>query len=201
MSGVTLVHLLDAELPQTQCGQCGFNGCHPYAAAIAAGSTPINRCAPGGAEGIAALAALTGVRVIPLDPTYGDVKPRRVALIDEARCIGCTLCLDACPVDAIVGAPKRMHTVITDDCTGCELCLAPCPVDCIALDPLPLQPDRAGVLAAAHVARQRYTARTLRLQQRERGAASRARRAAAAVKAQAVLRALARARRRQGSMA
>lgn len=122
---------IDALLPQTQCGQCGFPGCRPYAEAIARGEAPINRCAPGGARGIAKLAVLLGQPVIPLDPAYGKEKPPEVALIHEDACIGCTKCIDACPVDAIIGASKRMHTVIADLCTGCGLCVPACPVDCI----------------------------------------------------------------------
>lgn len=128
---------IDALLPQTQCGQCGYPGCRPYAQAIAAGQADINQCPPGGTATVRALADLLGREPRPLDTARGTEKPPQVALIDEARCIGCTLCIQACPVDAIVGAAKRMHTVLADDCTGCELCLPPCPVDCIDLVPLP----------------------------------------------------------------
>lgn len=133
---------LDAVLPQTQCTKCGFDACAPYAAAIAAGTAPINRCPPGGAQGIARLAAaLTSAgRTVPqplptLDPNAGAERPRPVAVIDPLRCIGCTLCIQACPVDAIVGAPKAMHAVIAELCTGCDLCVPPCPVDCIEMAP------------------------------------------------------------------
>jgi electron transport complex protein RnfB len=126
-----------ALLPQTQCGQCTFAGCRPYAEAIAEGRAGINQCPPGGEAGIAALARLLGRDVVPLDPAHGSEKPPLVALIDESLCIGCTKCIQACPVDAIVGAAKLMHTVIADHCTGCELCLPPCPVDCIDLVPAP----------------------------------------------------------------
>jgi electron transport complex protein RnfB len=132
-----LVARIDALLPQTQCGQCQFPGCRPYAAAIAAGEADIDRCPPGGETTVRALAALLDRPSRPVDPTYGIGKPPQVAWIDEARCIGCARCLPACPVDAIVGAPRQMHTVIAAQCTGCELCLPPCPVDCIELRPLP----------------------------------------------------------------
>ncbi|HTT07324.1 MAG TPA: RnfABCDGE type electron transport complex subunit B [Gammaproteobacteria bacterium] len=120
---------IDALLPQTQCGLCGYRGCRPYAEAVVRGEAAINRCPPGGTETVAALADLLGVEPMPAPA----MSPPRVALIDEATCIGCTLCLDACPVDAIIGAPKLMHTVIAALCTGCGLCLPPCPVDCIQL--------------------------------------------------------------------
>jgi electron transport complex protein RnfB len=130
-----MVERIDRLLPQTQCGQCGFPGCRPYARAIAAGEADINQCPPGGEAGVRALAELLGREPKPINPEHGVEKPPVVALIVEADCIGCTKCIQACPVDAIVGAPKRMHTVIADLCTGCELCLPPCPVDCIELVP------------------------------------------------------------------
>jgi electron transport complex protein RnfB len=126
-----VVDQIDAILPQTQCGQCGFPGCRPYAEAIAAGEADINQCPPGGEAGIRALADLLGRDFVPLNEEHGEHKGKRVAIIDEKVCIGCTLCIQACPVDAILGAAKQMHTVIERECTGCELCLAPCPVDCI----------------------------------------------------------------------
>jgi electron transport complex protein RnfB len=129
------VDQIDAALPQTQCTRCGYADCRAYAEAIAGGEA-INRCPPGGAEGIVRLAAITGRAALPLDTTCGREAPRGVALIDEAWCIGCTLCLDACPVDAILGAHKRMHTVTADACNGCELCLPACPVDCISMLPV-----------------------------------------------------------------
>jgi Na+-translocating ferredoxin:NAD+ oxidoreductase subunit B len=133
------VDTIDALLPQTQCGQCGYPGCRPYAEAIANG-TAINRCPPGGARTIAALAQLLHVKPLPLDPTHGVEASRKVAVIREAECIGCTKCIAACPVDAILGSAKHMHTVIARECTGCDLCVEPCPVDCIdmveALTPL-----------------------------------------------------------------
>jgi electron transport complex protein RnfB len=131
------VERIDNLLPQTQCGQCGYPGCRPYAEAIAEGTAPINQCPPGGESTIRALADLLGVEPMPLNPENGEEKPKAVALIDEPACIGCTLCIQACPVDAIVGAPKLMHTVIAAECTGCELCLPPCPVDCIDMVPRP----------------------------------------------------------------
>jgi Na+-translocating ferredoxin:NAD+ oxidoreductase subunit B len=128
-----VVDRIDALLPQTQCGQCNYPGCRPYAEAIAAGEAPINQCPPGGEAGIRALADLLGVEPLPLNPENGEERPPRIAVIDEAACIGCTLCIQACPVDAIIGAPKLMHTVIAEACTGCDLCLPPCPVDCIEM--------------------------------------------------------------------
>ena len=136
----TLALRIDAVLPQTQCRRCGEADCRAYAAAVAAGA-PIDRCPPGGAEGIARLAAITGRPVVPLDPAVGVEGPLRLALIDEAWCIGCTLCLAACPVDCIVGAPKRMHGVVAAQCTGCELCLPVCPVDCISMVDAPAAAD------------------------------------------------------------
>lgn len=124
---------IDALLPQTQCTRCGYQGCLPYAQAIAAGEAEINQCPPGGAATIEALAQLTGRPALPLNPAHGAEAPRVVAYILEEHCIGCTKCLPACPVDAILGANKRMHTVIAAECTGCELCIAPCPVDCIVM--------------------------------------------------------------------
>jgi electron transport complex protein RnfB len=129
----TLADRLNDALPQTQCTRCGYPDCRSYAEAIASGSAEINQCPPGGHEGIARLAALSGRTVVPLNPSNGEEGPRRLAVIDEGWCIGCTLCLDACPVDCIVGGPKQMHTVIDTLCTGCELCIPACPVDCIAL--------------------------------------------------------------------
>ena len=131
-----LVEKIDAILPQTQCGQCGFPGCKPYATAIAAGEADINQCPPGGEDGIRKLSELLGVEFKPLNAEHGEPKPKSVAVIDEEICIGCTLCIQACPVDAILGAAKQMHTIIASECTGCELCVAPCPVDCIGMQPL-----------------------------------------------------------------
>ena len=134
VKGDPLVDKIDAILPQTQCGQCSFPGCKPYAEAIAKGEADINLCPPGGMEGVQKLADLLGREVKPLD---AEEKPKSVAIIDENTCIGCTLCIQACPVDAIVGAAKQMHTIVAPLCTGCELCVPPCPVDCIAMVPVP----------------------------------------------------------------
>ncbi len=131
-----LIEKIDAILPQTQCGQCGFPGCKPYAIAISEGHADINQCPPGNEEGIQKLADLLGVKPKPLNTAHGLPKPKSIAFIDEQICIGCTFCIQACPVDAIVGAAKKMHTVISTECTGCELCIAPCPVDCISMLPL-----------------------------------------------------------------
>lgn len=130
-----LVDKIDDILPQTQCGQCGHPGCRPYAEAIASGEEDINKCPPGGEDGIRKLAELLGVDFKPFDAGAAQPKPKAVALIDEATCIGCTLCIQACPVDAILGSAKQMHTIIASECTGCELCLPPCPVDCIRMIP------------------------------------------------------------------
>ena len=131
-----IVDQIDALLPQTQCGQCTFPGCRPYAEAIAAGEADINQCPPGGETTIQALADLLGVDPKPLNAEHGEHTEKKVAVIDEQTCIGCTLCIQACPVDAILGAAKQMHTIIAAECTGCELCLPPCPVDCIAMVPV-----------------------------------------------------------------
>ncbi len=156
-----LVDRIDALLPQTQCTKCGFDGCRPYAQALARDAAEINQCPPGGASGIAALAQLLGRTPLPLNPAHGQEGIRRLARIDETRCIGCTLCIQACPVDAIIGAPKQMHVVLEDDCTGCDLCLPPCPVDCIEMfaPQAPLPPWRREDAAAA---RARHASRTLR---------------------------------------
>ena len=150
-----LVNAIDALLPQTQCTKCGYQGCRPYAQALAHGEADINQCAPGGAAGIRNLARLLGRAEKPLNPANGTETPRVAALIDESRCIGCMLCIAACPVDAIIGTAKRMHTVLTGSCTGCELCLPPCPVDCIdmvELEPLAQRGNRhAAALAAQSV--------------------------------------------------
>lgn len=136
VEGNPLVERIDAVLPQTQCGQCSFPGCRPYAEAIANGAADINQCPPGGEDGVRKLADLLGVEFKPLNAEHGEPKPKALALIDEQTCIGCTLCIQACPVDAIVGAAKQMHTVVAAECTGCELCLPPCPVDCISMEPI-----------------------------------------------------------------
>ena len=173
---------LHAALPQTQCTRCGYPDCAGYAEAIAAGEARINQCPPGGAEGIARLARITGRPVLPLDPAHGTEGSRTVAVIDEDWCIGCTLCLDACPTDAILGGNKRMHTVIEPYCTGCELCVPVCPVDCIALENA--SGARTGWAAwseaDARQALQRYEARKLRQEHEAREHAERMERKALA---------------------
>lgn len=137
VEGNPIVDQVDSLLPQTQCGQCGFAGCRPYAEAIANGEAPINQCPPGGEATIVALSDLLDVEVLPLNEEHGEHNDLPlVAVIDEQTCIGCTLCIQACPVDAILGSAKHMHTVIESECTGCELCLPPCPVDCIDMVPI-----------------------------------------------------------------
>ncbi|MBT3194994.1 MAG: electron transport complex subunit RsxB [Candidatus Ruthia sp.] len=131
VEGNPLVDQIDAILPQTQCGQCDYPGCRPYATAIANGEAPINQCPPGGQEGVDALAALLDVEILMLNEAHGETHPDHVVTVDEAVCIGCTLCIQACPVDAFVGASKVMTSVISDECTGCDLCIPVCPVDCI----------------------------------------------------------------------
>jgi len=164
----SLIKQIDAILPQTQCGQCGFSGCEPYARAIVEKRADINQCPPGDEEGIRHIARLLGVNAKPLNTRHGIPKPRTVAVIDENLCIGCTFCIQACPVDAIVGAAKQMHTVLSDECTGCELCVAPCPMDCITLIPATLPCGSPEAIAAeikrkADQARIRYQSRQKRL--------------------------------------
>ncbi|HET7793245.1 MAG TPA: electron transport complex subunit RsxB [Rhizobacter sp.] len=159
-----LAEALNDALPQTQCTRCGYPDCHAYAQAMAEGDANINQCPPGGAEGVARLARLTGRPALPLSAEHGAEGPRQLAVIDEAWCIGCTLCLAACPVDAIVGGPKLMHTVIDPQCTGCELCIPVCPVDCISL--VNVTGERTGWQAwsaeQATEARERYAFHNLR---------------------------------------
>lgn len=200
---------IDALLPQTQCTRCGYPACLPYAQAIARGEADIDQCPPGGQAGVDALAALLGRATKPLNGAFGVEAAPTVAVIDEALCIGCTKCIQACPVDAIVGAAKRMHSILVAECTGCELCIPPCPVDCISMTALALEPlPRAVVLGRAERARRRFDARNRRLE-RERVARD-ARRTASqtaagqgtpAISKSAVLEAIARgkARRKAGS--
>jgi Na+-translocating ferredoxin:NAD+ oxidoreductase subunit B len=167
---VSLAARIDAALPQTQCTRCGYPDCRGYAEAIAAGEADINRCPPGGAEGIVRLAAITQRPALPLDVSRGHEGPRALAIIDEAWCIGCTLCIKACPADCIVGASKLMHTVVNAQCTGCELCLPVCPVDCIAM--VPVTGERTGwdawSAAQADEARERYAFHRVRLEREQR---------------------------------
>ena len=178
----SLADQIEDLLPQTQCTKCGYPACRPYAEAIADGRASYNQCPPGGIEGVARLARLLGKPVIPINPANGAERPRPVAVIDEARCIGCTLCIQACPVDAIMGAAKQMHTVLPDLCTGCDLCVAPCPVDCIAM--VEVTPGRTGWDAwsqqQADAARARHDFRLFRLRrEREENEARLAAKAAA----------------------
>ncbi|MEY4436192.1 MAG: Electron transport complex protein rnfB, partial [Pseudomonadota bacterium] len=163
---MSLVERLNQALPQTQCTRCGYPDCQRYAEAIAQGVANINQCPPGGTEGVERLAAITGKPVTALNPENGLEGPRTIAIIDEAWCIGCTLCIAACPTDAIVGANKRMHTVVEAYCTGCELCIPVCPVDCISLEPMDIQLSgwASWSQELADLARQRYEARQARLQ-------------------------------------
>jgi electron transport complex protein RnfB len=203
-----LADAIDRALPQTQCTRCGYPACRPYAEAVAAGEAAINRCPPGGDAGVRALAALTGHPYLPLDPACGAEQPLRLAFIDEAHCIGCTLCIQACPVDAIAGAPKRMHTVIAALCTGCDLCVPPCPVDCIAMLPA-VAADAQWSADRADAARARYLARRARQAREAEARADRLARRAAALrdaptpeaKRAAVDAALARARTRRAAFA
>lgn len=194
-----LIERIDAVLPQTQCEQCGYHGCRPYAEAIARDEAPINRCPPGGTTGIEKLAALLDRPALPLDPAHGIEHPRMLARIVEADCIGCTKCIQACPVDAIIGASKLMHTVLADDCTGCELCVPACPVDCIVLEPMPIEQLDA---AHANAGREHFQRRESRLERQriERDAELVARKAAVEISAgpvNPVLAALARAKAKQ----
>ena len=157
---------IDALLPQTQCTKCGYAGCRPYADAVASGVADINQCPPGGDEVVRALALLLQREAKPLNPANGVYRAPQVAVIDEATCIGCTKCIQACPVDAIVGASKLMHTVVASWCTGCELCIPPCPVDCIALDPVTALPE-------AGLSRERFAFHNFRIERATREHADR----------------------------
>ena len=164
----SLSDLIEDALPQTQCTKCGYPACRPYAEAIAAGEAEINQCPPGGLEGIVRLSNVTGRPVIPLNPVHGFERPRPVAFIDESLCIGCTLCIQACPVDAIMGAAKQMHTILPSLCTGCDLCVAPCPVDCIVMYPVTETTGwDAWTQQDADAARARHDFRTARLKREQ----------------------------------
>ena len=197
MHDADLIERLDDLLPQTQCRQCGYAGCRPYAEALAAGRAAPNQCPPGGEDGAQALAAALSVAAQPLDPRRGEYKPPAVAVIDEPHCIGCTLCIQACPVDAIVGAAKVMHTVIAAACTGCALCLPPCPVDCIRMLETGADNDTAARRLRAQRAGARFRAREARLARaHDNQSETAAQRAAEERKQAAVARALARAQAR-----
>ena len=167
---VPLAERLNAALPQTQCTRCGYPDCQAYANAMAAGLAAINRCPPGGAEGVARLSRLTGMPALPLDPDCGKEGPLKLAVIDEAWCIGCTLCIKACPMDCIIGASKLMHTVIDQQCTGCELCVPACPVDCISMHSV--SGTRTGwqawTPAQANASQHRYALWQLRTERQQR---------------------------------
>lgn len=157
---ISLVDQIDNLLPQTQCGQCSYKGCRPYAEAIASGEADIDQCPPGGDDGVVALANLLGLPAKPMNTQFGQHKPKSVAFIVEEDCIGCFKCIAVCPVDAILGAAKLMHTVISDECTGCELCIAPCPMDCIIMRPIDVEARLKADKAKR--AKQRYEARNAR---------------------------------------
>lgn len=176
-----LINQINELLPQTQCGQCGFKGCRPYAEAIAGGRADINQCPPGGDDSIAALADFLGIPPKPLNPAFGIHKPKQVAFIIEQDCIGCVKCIAACPVDAILGATKLMHTVIASECTGCELCVAPCPFDCIVMKPADMDANSLSRQEKAASAKRRYEARCLRKENDMAEKAERARQKKAAL--------------------
>lgn len=182
----SLAEQLEDLLPQTQCTKCGYPSCRAYAEAMANDNASYNQCPPGGAEGIARLAGLLGKPVVPLNPENGAERPRSLAVIDETLCIGCTLCIQACPVDAIIGAAKQMHTVLNALCTGCDLCVAPCPVDCISM--IEITPGKTGWAAwsqeQADAARRRHNFRNFHLKrERDENEARLAAKAAAKLKA------------------
>lgn len=202
MMDTTLPGRIDALLPQTQCTRCGYDGCKPYAEAVAAGAADINQCPPGGASTISALARLLGVAPKPLNPENGlETEIAAIAVIDETRCIGCFKCVLACPVDAIVGAARLMHTVVAAECSGCELCIPPCPVDCIVMAPRPLELPAPAAMAGSW--RQRHAARKARLGREQQARAAARRRAAPSLRDKAgaidIAAAIARSRARRNS--
>jgi Na+-translocating ferredoxin:NAD+ oxidoreductase subunit B len=180
---MALIDNINAILPQTQCGQCGYKGCRPYAEAIASGQADINQCPPGGDEGVLGLAKLLRLAPKPLNLDFGVHKPKQIAFIIEEDCIGCVKCIAVCPVDAILGAAKLMHTVIAAECTGCELCVAPCPVDCIVMEALGVQLSPEKESAQKLTAKHRYEARCLRKESEAIEKAERARKQKAALMA------------------
>ena len=181
---------INSILPQTQCGKCDFTGCKPYANAIAEGKADINQCPPGGEEGILKIAQLLKVEYKPLNERHGLSKPREIAIIEEDKCIGCTLCILACPVDAILGASKSMHTVISEECTGCELCIEPCPVDCIKMEPSYDEDNESIKNKRSFLARSRYEFKQQRILREKNNA--KANRVTNAEKKQAIADAMAR---------
>ena len=198
----SIVERIDALLPQTQCTRCGYDGCQPYAEAVAVGAADINQCPPGGAATISALAQLLSVAPKPLNLVHGlETEIANIAVIDETLCIGCFKCVQACPVDAILGAAKQMHTVIAAECSGCELCIPPCPVDCIVMAPRPAELPAQAAMAGAW--RQRHLARKSRLGREQQARAAARRRAAPSLRDKAgsidIAAAIARARARRNN--
>ena len=185
---------INSILPQTQCGKCDFSGCKPYAKAIAEGKADINQCPPGGKTGILKIAQLLNVEYKPLNERHGLSKPREIAIIKEDECIGCTLCILACPVDAILGASKSMHTVISDECTGCELCIEPCPVDCIKMEPLYVEDNESVKNKRSSLARSRYEFKQQRILREKND--TKANRVTTAEKKQAIADAMARLKKK-----
>jgi len=185
---------INSILPQTQCGKCDFSGCKPYANAIVEGTADINQCPPGGNAGILKIAHLLKVEYKPLNKSHGVSKLREIAIIEEDKCIGCTLCILACPVDAIMGASKRMHTVISEECTGCELCIEPCPVDCIKMETPDNEDSESIKEKRSSIARSRYEFKQQRILREKNDA--KANRATNAEKKQAIADAMARLKKK-----